>query len=142
MTPFRRRLLAQKHGSSETDHIVYGPADFNIGASETGKWISALSPLRGVVGEKVRIEFDYEYSITNPSAEQKFYVRTHSKTGITDNSYYYFEETVTETASDSGHFSQTWTTVNDSTSMRSFAGKTLTNEGTFKISNFTIYEVY
>ena len=142
MTPFRRRLLAQKHGSSETDHVVFGPSNYSIAASETGKWINALSPLRGVVGEKVRIEFDYAYSITNPSAEQRFYIRTHSKTGIADSSYYFFDETVTETTTKSAHFSQTWTTVNDSTSMRCFAGKTLANEGTYNISNFTIYEVY
>ncbi len=131
----------QKHGSSETDHVVYGPADITFGASETGKWVNALSVLRGVVGEKVRIEFDYEYDVTNPSASQTYSIRTHSKTGIADNSYYYFSETVTATASKSAHFSQTWTTINDSVSMRSYASRSLA-EGTFKISNFTIYEVY
>lgn len=141
MTPFRRKLLMTKHGSSETEHLVYGPVNFNWGSSDTGKWINALTPLRGVVGEKVRIEFDYEYSITNPSSSQTYSIRTHSKTGIADNSYYYFEETVTETASKSAHFSQTWETINDSVSMRSYASRTLA-EGTFKISNFTIYEIY
>jgi hypothetical protein len=141
MTPFRRKLLAQKHGSSETDHVVFGPTDYNFGSSDSGKWINATSCLRGVSGEKVRIEFDYEYEITNPSATQTYSIRTHSKTGIADNSYYYLSESVTETASKSAHFSQTWTTINDSVSMRSYASRTL-NEGTFKISNFTIYEVY
>ena len=141
MTPFRRKLLMPKHGSSETEHLVYGPVNFNWGSSDTGKWINALTPLRGVVGEKVRIEFDYEYDITNPSSSQTYSIRTHSKTGIADNSYYFFSETVTETASKSAHFNQTWETVNDSVSMRCYAARTLT-EGTFKISNFEIYEIY
>ena len=141
MTPFRRRLLAQKHGSGETDHVVYGPADITFSASDTAKWINALSPLRGVVGEKVRIEFDYEYSVTNPSATQTYSIRTHGETGIADSNYYYFEETVTASATKSAHFSETFTTINDSVSLRSAALRTLA-EGTFKISNFTIYEVY
>ena len=141
MTPFRKKLLMTKHGSSETEHLVFGPIDYIWGGSNIGKWINALTPLRGVVGEKVRIEFDYEYSITNPSATQTYSIRTHSKTGIADNSYYYFSETVTETASKSAHFSQTWETINDSVSMRSYASRTLA-EGTFKISNFKIYEIY
>ena len=141
MTPFRRKLLAQEHGSSETDHLVFGPMDYNYGSSDTGKWINALTCLRGVSGEKVRIEFDYEYDITSPSATQTYYVRTHSTTGISANSYYYFSEEVTQTASKSAHYSQTFTTINDSVSMRSYAARTLA-EGTFKISNFKIYEVY
>lgn len=141
MTPFRRKLLMQKKGSSEMEHLVYGPVSFNWGSSDTGKWINALTPLRGVVGEKVRIEFDYEYSITNPSAEQTYSIRTHSKTGIADNSYYFFSETVTASTTKSAHFSQTWETINDSVSMRCYASRTLA-EGTFKISNFEIYEIY
>lgn len=141
MTPFRRKLLMPKHGSRETEHLVYGPINFNWGSSDIGKWINALTPLRGVVGEKVRIEFDYEYDITNPSAEQTYSIRTHSKTGIADNSYYFFSETVTASATKSAHFSQTWTTINDSVSMRCYASRTLA-EGTFKISNFEIYEIY
>ena len=141
MTPFRRNLLMKKKGSSETEHLVYGPVNFNWGSSDLGKWINALTPLRGVVGEKVRIEFDYEYSVTNPSASQTYSIRTHSKTGIADSSYYFFSETVTETATKSAHFSQTWETINDSVSMRCYASRTLA-EGTFKISNFEIYEIY
>ena len=138
MTPFRRRLLAQKHGSSETEHLVYGPSDFVCQSSLTGMWLNALSPLRGVIGEKVRMEFDYEYSTTSP---QTYTVRTHSKTGIADNSTYFFSEEATGATTKSGHFNQTWTTVNDSVSMRCFAGRSLA-EGTYKISNFKIYEIY
>lgn len=141
MTPFRRKLLMTKHGSSETDHLVFGPVDYNFGSSDMGKWANALTVLRGVVGEKVRIEFDYEYSITDPSATQTYSARTHSKTGISANSYYYFTEAVTETASKSAHYSQTFETINDSVSMRSYIARTLA-EGTFKVSNFEIYEIY
>lgn len=141
MTPFRKKLLMTKQGSSETEHLVFGPMDYNYGGSDMGKWINALAPLRGVAGEKVRIEFDYEYSITDPSASQTYSIRTHGTTGISSSSYYFFTETVTETASKSAHFSQTWETINNSTSMRCYASRTLA-EGTFKISNFAIYEIY